>query len=196
MICRTHDSKSTFHVKQLALLIAAIAFAVLSCSCAAQESEKATNTEAVTAAADKVASSEAQYAEDEPDKDSQDLKETFKSEDLPSPAEAREATGISEKDAGVSYVDGEILVTFRGGADVAEINRQLAFCEFIQETRIGNEMMVTGRISEGSVRKGAAGEAVAVLHTAGDVHVNQAIAGLKKTKALRHAEPNYIMTTE
>ena len=89
-----------------------------------------------------------------------------------------------------------MLITLKRNASIPDINRQLSLCDFIEETRIGNEMMVVGEIRDEKVQKGASGKAIVLVHTAEGVQVNQAIASLKGMGQLSNASPNYLLTIQ
>lgn len=180
-----------FHVKPLALAgLAAVAVLSLdACQAPAEQVDVAAPIASIERIAMDIASKNLPISElEEPG-----MEETIP---LPTPEEAEEETGIASAGAGIEYTEGEALITLKGNARIPDINRQLSLCDFIEETRIGNEMMVVGEIRDGKVQKGASGKAIALVHTAEGVQVNQAIASLKGMGQLANASPNYLLTTQ
>lgn len=181
----TKHLNGMFHVKHVTLCATVLAMLACLCSCQApvQDEPKSVNIKAIEAIAESAMPADITPPEEEPN-------DAIK---LPTVKEAEESTGILTEGAGTEYAEDEILVTLKGNAKIADINRQLSLCDFIKENRIGNEMMIVGEIRGGKVEKGSMGEAVVLLHTADGVEVNQAIAGLKETGALKNASPNYLL---
>lgn len=184
---QTDRPRMLFHVKQLTLAALAPILATALGACQAEpiqdDPEPSLNTEAlkeIVLAVPLEGMMEQQEPAEEP------LAE------LPTPEEAQEATGIASDDAGVAYVDGEVLVTLKRMTSLDDINQELALCDFIQESELDEGMMIVGQIIDGRIAKGASGDAVVLLHTAEGVQVNQAIAALAKMRALKNASPNYI----
>lgn len=186
-----HCANAVFHVKPILSTAAALGLACALCGCQAtpveEETEPHINVGALEQIALIVTSEVSALAEQG------DPSETVP---LPTAEEAQEATGIMTDEEGMSYATGEILVTLKGSSNIADINQQLSLCDFIEENRIGNEMMVVGEIRNGEIKKGSMGEAVVLLHTAEGVHVNQAIAILKEVGVLKDASPNYLLTVQ
>lgn len=183
----TKHLNGMFHVKHTALTAAALIMAAGLSACqppAEEEPETIVNIKAIEELAYSAAPDDMALSEEEPND----------AIELPTAEEAEESTGIMTADEGTEYAQGEILVTLKNRADIADINRQLSLCDFIQENRIGNEMMVVGEIRNEKVEKGSMGEAVVLLHTAEGIQVNQAIVGLKETSVLKDATPNYLLT--
>lgn len=184
-------SNRMFHVKPLTLaaLAAVASLSLGACQAPAEQADVAAPIDPVERIAMDIASKNLPISE----LDEMGTEETIP---LPTPEEAEEETGIASAGAGTEYADGEVLITLKRNASIPDINRQLSLCDFIEETRIGNEMMVVGEIRDGKVQKGASGKAIALVHTAEGVQVNQAIASLKGMGQLANASPNYLLTTQ
>lgn len=180
-----------FHVKPLALagLAAFAALSLAACQAPAEQADIAAPIAPIERLAMDIASKNLLISE---------LEETEIEETIPllTPEEAEEETGIASADEGIEYAEGEILITLKRNASIPDINRQLSLCDFIEETRIGNEMMVVGEIRDEKVQKGASGKAIVLVHTAEGVQVNQAIASLKGMGQLSNASPNYLLTIQ
>lgn len=180
-----------FHVKPLALvgLAAVAALSLAACQAPAEQADVAAPIGPIERIAMDIASKNLPISELE----ETEMEETIP---LPTPEEAEEETGIASADEGIEYTEGEVLITLKRNASIPDINRQLSLCDFIEETRIGNEMMVVGEIRDEKVQKGASGKAIVLVHTAEGVQVNQAIASLKGMGQLSNASPNYLLTIQ
>ena len=180
-----------FHVKPLALagLAAVAALSLAACQPPAEQADVAAPIGPIERIAMDIASMNLPISELE----EMGTEETIP---LPTPEEAEEETGITSADEGIEYAGGEVLITLKRNASIPDINRQLSLCDFIEETRIGNEMMVVGEIRDEKVQKGASGKAIVLVNTAEGVQVNQAIASLKGMGQLANASPNYLLTIQ
>lgn len=181
-----------FHVKPLILATLASAAALTLCACQAAPADEVEATLPVKQIKE-IAMMATSIELPDPEPESLDSEEAVP---LPTPEEAEELTGIVNESAGIEYTEGEILVTLKRNASIPDINRQLSLCDFIQETRIGNEMMVIGEIRDGKIQRGASGKAVVLLHTTEGVQVNQAIASLEGMGQLANASPNYLLNIQ
>lgn len=157
-----------------------------------EPSEESGSPDALEASDDESESNEETEADNE-DSEDELLEKAYSVDDLPSVKDAEEKTGVLADDAGTAYVEKEILVTIPNGADLEKVNKQLKFCEFIKEKSLTQDMLITGEIVEDEVVKGPSGQAIAIVHTAKNVTVPQALLGLKESSMLKDSEPNYIM---
>lgn len=188
---KPEPTNKVFHVKPLALagLAAVAALSLGACQTPAEQADVPAPIASIERLAMDIASKNLPISELE----ETEMEETIP---LPTPEEAEEETGIASEGAGTEYTEGEVLITLKRNASIPDINRQLSLCDFIEETRIGNEMMVVGEIRDGKVQKGASGKAIVLVHTAEGVQVNQAIASLKGMGQLANASPNYLLTIQ
>lgn len=202
----------TSHLAWVLLLALALAGGLAALTaCSAQDAEQTTGNEAQTGS-DAVesegnpsegdasaAGSDAVEGESDATGEGSDIEEQeelvpITIESLASPEQAEAETGIALSGADSSYAANEVMVSLPKKITAEEVSRNLAACEFIQESQLGPEMMVVGSIEDdGSVSQGSTKQSIVLLHTVEGVSVPQAVLALRGSKVLKDPQPNYIL---